>query len=166
MIGDRILQNFAVYLDGTTLIGETTEVQLPKITVKTVEYNGAGMSGTIEIDTGKIEKLETSMKLKGIQTVPIGSFGEDATKPLILRAAIKNSDGTEKKLVIEMRGLVKEIDYGTWNAEDIGETSVSMTLQYYRFSEDGTDLIIIDPINNIRNLNGKDQLEGVVSALS
>ena len=65
-----------------------------------------------------------------------------------------------------MRGLVKEIDYGTWNAEDIGETSVSMTLQYYRFSEDGTDLIIIDPINNIRNLNGKDQLEGVVSALS
>ncbi|MCF6766618.1 phage major tail tube protein [Thiotrichales bacterium 19S3-7] len=166
MIGDRILKNFAVYLDGITMLGEVTEIQLPKITLKTSDWSAAGMSGIVEVDTGKVDKLESVVKFKGIQSSPIKALGIGNSVPLILRAAVKNSDGAVKHIVIEMRGLVKELDYGTLNAEDIGETSVTMSLYYYRLAEDNEDLIELDPINNVRKINGEDQLSEIVSALS
>lgn len=166
MVGDRILQNFGIYLDGYGYLGEISEIQLPKLTLKTAEWSAAGMSGVIEVDLGRLEKMETSLKFKGIHTAPINALGMGNSVPLILRGAIKNADGTIKSLLIELRGLVKEIDYGTLNDEGMGETSVSMTVHYYRLSEDKEDLIEIDPINNVRKINGENTLKDTITAIS
>ena len=161
----NILINFGVYLDGVAYLGTASEVQLPKIAIKTEEWMAAGMSGTVDVDTGKVDKMESVIKFKGLQTDPIKVLGNKEA-PLIIRGNLRNKDGTEKKLIIEMRGLVKDYDNGTINAESLGETSVTLSLSYYRFSADGEDLIEIDPINNVRSLNGSNQLEGVLANIS
>ncbi|MCF6775996.1 phage major tail tube protein [Thiotrichales bacterium 19X7-9] len=166
MIGDRILLNFGVYLDGYGYLGEASEVQLPKITLKTAELSAAGISGIIEVDLGKVEKMESSFKLKGVHIKPINALGLGNSIPLILRAAIKNADGTIKQIIIEMRGLIKEIDHGTFNSEDMGETSVLMSVHYYRLSEDNEDIIEIDPMNNIRKINGENSLADSIKAIN
>ncbi|MCF6764830.1 phage major tail tube protein [Thiotrichales bacterium 19S3-7] len=166
MIGDRVLLNFGVYLDGYGYLGEASEVQLPKITLKTADWSAAGISGVVEVDLGKVEKMESSFKLKGIHTRPIATLGVGNTIPLILRAAIKNADGSIKQMNIEMRGLIKEIDYGTLNGEDMGESTILLNVHYYRLSENNEDIIEIDPLNNIRKINGENTLADSIKAIS
>jgi P2 family phage contractile tail tube protein len=123
------------------------------------------MSGTVDVDTGKVEKMESVIKFKGLQTDPIKLIGNKEA-PLVIRGSLRNKDGTDKKLTIEMRGLVKDYDNGTINAESLGETNVTLSVSYYRFNADGEYLIEIDPINNVRSLNGSNQLEGVLANIS
>ncbi|MCF6766804.1 phage major tail tube protein [Thiotrichales bacterium 19S11-10] len=166
MVGDRILQHFGVYLDGFGYLGEASEVVLPKISLKTTEWSASGMSGVIDVDMGKVEKMEASFKLKGLHTKPTQALGVGNSVPLILRAAVRNSDGEIKSIMIEMRGLVKEIDYGTFSSDEMSETSVLMSVHYYRLSENNDDLIEIDPINNVRMINGENMLADNIKAMS
>ncbi|WP_440681962.1 phage major tail tube protein [Cysteiniphilum halobium] len=162
---NNILINFGVYLDGIAYLGTASEVQLPNLAIKTEEWTAAGMSGTVKVDTGKMEAMESVIKFKGLQTDPIKVIGNKEA-PLIIRGSLRNKDGTEKKLTVEMRGLVTSYDNGTINAESTGETSLTLSVSYYRFNADGEDLAEIDPVNNVRSLSGTNQLEGVLANIS
>ncbi|TNF65688.1 MAG: phage major tail tube protein [Gammaproteobacteria bacterium] len=162
---NNLLENFGVYVDGVAYLGLASEIQLPKISVKTEEWTAAGMSGTVDIDTGKVEKMEAVIKLKGIQTDPVKAIG-NTEAPLIIRGSLRNKDGESKKLIIEMRGLLKEYDTGTINAESLGETSITLSLSYYRLNVDNEDLIEVDPINNVRSISGENSLESVLANIS
>ena len=162
---DGILQNFGVYLDGVGYLGTVEEVQLPKITAKTSEWTAAGMSGTVDVDTGKVEKMEATIKLKVINQAAIKTiFTPDV--PLLIRGSLAQKDGSSKKLVIEIRGLMKEYDMGTINVESQGDTSIAISVNYYRIAIDGTDVVEIDPIANIRKVDGKNKLENVIANIS
>ena len=56
----KILKNFNVYVDGRGYAGRVDELTLPKLTIKTDEYQWAGMSAPVEIDMG-LEKLEMDL---------------------------------------------------------------------------------------------------------
>ena len=56
----KILKNFNVYVDGRGYAGRLDEITLPKLAIKTEEYQGAGMSAPIDIDMG-MEKLEMDL---------------------------------------------------------------------------------------------------------
>jgi P2 family phage contractile tail tube protein len=161
---NNLVENFGVYIDGVAYLGTALEVQLPKISIKTEEWLAAGMAGAVDVDTGKVEKMETSIKLKGLQVQPIAAIGQNV--PIIIRASLRNDDGTSKKSIIEMRGIITEFDAGTLNPEGVGETNLNMSLHYYRFNVDGEDLIEIDPINGKRIINGTDQLQNVLANIS
>ena len=44
----KILKNFNVFVDGLGYAGRVEEITLPKLTIKTEEYQGAGMSAPVE----------------------------------------------------------------------------------------------------------------------
>ena len=56
----KILKNFNLFVDGRGYAGRVDEITLPKLTIKTKEFQGAGMSAPVEIDLG-MEKLEMDM---------------------------------------------------------------------------------------------------------
>ena len=56
----KILKNFNLFVDGRGYAGRVDEITLPKLTIKTEEFQGAGMSAPVEIDLG-MEKLEMDM---------------------------------------------------------------------------------------------------------
>ena len=57
----KILKNFNLFVDGRGYAGRVDEITLPKLTIKTEEFQGAGMSAPVEIDLG-MEKLEMDMR--------------------------------------------------------------------------------------------------------
>lgn len=85
---------------------------------------------------------------------------------LTLRGAIQGTDPATGKIsytsiAISMRGTVKEITPGTVKSGGKMESSVTMTLSYYKIALDGETVLEIDKLNNVFVVNGDDVLKEV-----
>lgn len=157
----KILKNFNVYVDGIGYAGKVEEITLPKLTVKTEEYQGAGMSAPVEIDMG-MEKLEMDLTFAEYDKGVFKLFGltNGSEVALTIRGAIQ-STGNPEAVVINVRGFFKELDFDAWKPAEKAALKCSVACTYYRLTIDNVDLIEVDPINMIRNVNGADQLSAV-----
>ena len=86
----KILRNFNVYVDGRGYAGRVEEITLPKLTIKTEEFQGAGMSAPIEIDLG-MEKLEMELTFAEYDSELFKLFGltNGADIALTIRGALE-----------------------------------------------------------------------------
>jgi P2 family phage contractile tail tube protein len=161
----KILKNFNVYVDGRGYAGRVDEITLPKLTVKTEEYQGAGMSSPVEIDMG-LEKLEMDLTFSEYDRELFKLFGltNGSEFALTIRGALQGT-GDTSPVVINVRGYFKEMDFDSWKPAEKATLKCSVACNYYKLTIDGVELIEIDPVNMIRNVNGVDQLSEVRQAL-
>ena len=161
----KILKNFNVYVDGRGYAGRVDEITLPKLTVKTEEYQGAGMSSPVEIDMG-LEKLEMDLTFSEYDRDLFKLFGltNGSEFALTIRGALQGT-GDTSPVVINVRGYFKEMDFDSWKPAEKATLKCSVACNYYKLTIDGVELIEIDPVNMIRNVNGVDQLSEVRQAL-
>jgi P2 family phage contractile tail tube protein len=154
----QILKNFNLYVDGRGYAGRVEELTLPKLTIKTEEFQGAGMSAPVEIDMG-MEKLEMEFTLAEYDPELLKNFGltNGSEVAFTVRGAVQSS-GAPEAVVINARGFIKELDFDTWKPAEKATLKCSVACVYYKLSMKGVELIEIDPINMIRNVNGSDQL--------
>jgi uncharacterized protein len=166
MLNSVILKNFTLSVDGEGYAGRIEELTLPKLTIKTEEFRGGGMDMPIEIDMG-MEKMECDFTLTEYSGEVIRRFGlaPGNDVPLTLRGAAEAEDGTVFPITVEVRGIWKEVDMGTWKAGEKAIMKVMVACRYYKYTEDGTDLIEVDLENMKRIVNGEDQLEAMRGAL-
>jgi len=165
MIKD-VLRNLNLFVDGRGYAGRVAEVELPKLTIKTSEYRAGGMDMPVEIDMG-MEKLEATITLNSYDPDVLAAFGLAPGKhvPLTVRGALTDEDGTEKAVVVNFRGQIKEIDKGTWKPGEDATLKFSVALRYYKLEHDGRLIYEIDPENMIRVIDGVDQLAARRAAL-
>ena len=162
----RKLQNFTAFVDGRGYAGLVTEVEPPKITIKTEEYRAAGMDTPIEIDMGT-EKLEATLTFaehnkelfKALGLLPGGNLS------ITLRGAGGEGSATNA-ITIELRGRFKELDQGSWKSGDEATVKFMVALRYYKLTIDGEDVVEIDTENMKRMIGGVDQLAGQRDALN
>ena len=161
----KILKNFNVYVDGRGYAGRVEEITLPKLTIKTEEFQGAGMSAPIEIDLG-MEKLEMELTFAEYDSELFKLFGltNGADIALTIRGALEGN-GKTVPVVINVRGYFKEMDFDSWKPAEKATLKCSVACSYYRLTIDGAELIEIDPINMIRNVNCSDQFAKLREAL-
>ena len=161
----KILKNFNVYVDGRGYAGRVDEITLPKLTIKTDEYQGAGMSAPVEIDLG-MEKLEMDMTFSEYDQELFKLFGltNGSEFALTIRGALQGS-GDTSPVVINVRGYFKEMDFDSWKPAEKASLKCSVACNYYKLTIDGAELIEVDPVNMIRNVNGVDQLSELRQAL-
>lgn len=157
------LRSMNLYVNGKGYAGAIDELTLPKLTLKTEEYRAGGMDMPIEIDMG-MEKLETSFTLAKFDKDLLASYGlTDGNRsmlPLTIRGSIfSEEDGSEVPVVITLRGMVKEMDFGNWKAGENATVKATVSLRYYKFERDGEEIHEIDIANMVRKVNGVDQLE-------
>lgn len=154
----KILKNFNVYVDGRGYAGRVEEITLPKLTIKTEEFLGAGMAAPVEIDMG-MEKLEMDLTFAEYDTELFKLFGltNGSETAFTIRGAIQGAGNTES-VVINVRGFFKELNCDTWKPAEKAALKCSIACTYYKLSIAGVELIEIDPINMVRNVNGSDQL--------
>ena len=154
----KILKNFNVYVDGRGYAGRVEEISLPKLTIKTEEFLGAGMSAPIEIDMG-MEKLEMEMTFAEYDSELFKLFGltNGSETAFTIRGAIQGA-GNSESVVINVRGFFKELDCDTWKPAEKATLKCSISCTYYKLSIGGIELVEIDPINMVRNVNGSDQM--------
>ena len=161
-----ILRNMNMFVDGQGYAGRVDEVIPPKLTIKTEEFRAGGMDGPIEIDQG-MEKMETTLTASGVDLTLLQRWGlmQGEALPVTLRGALRSEDGTVRAVVINLRGRIKEVDWGTWKPGEKVPLKAMMAVTYYKCTLDGEVVHEVDMANMIRIVNGVDQLAQVRTAL-
>lgn len=156
---DGILKNMNLFVDGRGLAGNIEEITLPKLTSKTEEFRNGGMDAPVEVEMG-MEKLEMDYSLTSFDKDTLKLFGlaPGNLKPLTIRASLSSEDGNEVPVIINVRGMIKEVDAGSWKAGDKATLKQSVAIRYYKLTIGGEVIHEIDVPNMIRIINGVDQL--------
>lgn len=158
MLND-ILKNMNLFVDGRGYAGNVEELTPPKLTMKTEEFRNGGMDAPVEVEMG-MDKLEASFSLTQYDASVLKIFGlaPGNTKPLTFRGSLAGEDGVEKPVVIQLQGMLKEVDQGSWKPGDKATLKGSVAVRYYKHTINGEVVHEIDALNMIRIVNGVDQL--------
>lgn len=160
------LKNFNFSVDGTSYLGETTEVTQPKLAMRLEGYRAGGMMAEVDVNMG-LEKLEMEFKIGGHETDLIKLFGGSINSNVFrFNGAYQHDDDDSVDAVeIVARGRIIEIDEGSSKAGDDTEHSYKVALTYYKLTVNGVDIIEIDTINQIYIVDGKDRLAEIRKAM-
>jgi P2 family phage contractile tail tube protein len=156
---DGILKNMNLFVDGRGQAGNIEEITLPKLTSKTEEFRNGGMDAPVEVEMG-MEKLEMDFTLTRFDKEILKLYGLSSgnIKPLTIRGSLSSEDGTETGVIINCRGMIKEVDGGSWKPGDKATLKLSVALRYYKLTVGGEVIHEIDVPNMIRIIGGVDQL--------
>lgn len=155
----QTLFNTNLFVDGINFSGDVPELSLPKVTVKTEGYRAGGMDAEIDVDTG-LEKLECSFATNGVRKEALKFLGlADGTAfNGSFRGSFRGHKGSFVGVTATIRGMLKEVDPGSWKPGDKAEFKYSVGVSYYKLEIDGSVMYEIDPVNAVRVINGVDQL--------
>lgn len=159
MAARDVIKNQTLFVDGRGYAGQLSEVNPPKLTLKTEEFRGGGMDVPIDITMG-MEKLVADFTLISYDRDVLALFGvrEGTTVPFTVREVLESFDGTETGVVHTMRGKITELDSGTHKPGEMSPLKVAVSLTYYKQTHGNVVLHEIDPQNMVRIIEGVDQL--------
>jgi P2 family phage contractile tail tube protein len=163
----RKLKGYNIFLNGTSFVGETKEIQLPKLSRKMEDWQGGGMSGPIPIDYGQ-EAIQLEWTCGGFMEDVLKQYGITTHDGVQLRFAggYQREDSKAYDAVeIVVRGRHKEIDMGTAKTKEDSDFKVTTAASYYKLSINGQDLIEMDFINMVERINGVDLLAALRKAI-
>jgi len=155
-----VLKDCNLFAVGKGYAGKVDEINLPKLTIKMDEYRAGGMDAPTEIDMG-MEKLESDFTLGEFDADVLKLFGIQvgAAQSFRVMASIMNpTTGAAVPVVVMLRGRVKESDMGTWKPGEAAKLKITLAVNYYKYTQAGTDLVEIDVEGMKRVINGVDQL--------
>lgn len=156
----RTLTHYNVFLDGISFIGETKEIDLPKLTRKMEGHRGGGMNGEVSVDLG-MEPMEMTHTYAGHIREVYQSFGISKVDGVMLRFAgsyQRPDTGAVDAVEVVVRGRHKEIDPGKAKSGDVTELKVQSVLTYYKLTINGQVDVEIDLLNMVETSNGVDRL--------
>lgn len=162
---DDVLRNMTLTVDGQGYAGNIEELVLPKLTLQTEEFRNGGMDAPVDVELG-MEKLECEFTLTRFHRTSLMLFGVFSQQTqLTARGAVVSDDGTTQAVTVNMMGLVRELDMGTWKPGEKSTNKFMVSLRYYKLVIDEFPIYEIDIPNFVRKINGVDQLAKMRSAL-
>ena len=166
MAARDVIKNQTLFVDGRGYAGQLSEVNPPKLTLKTEEFRGGGMDMPVDITMG-MEKMTADFTLISYDRDVLALFGvrEGTTVPFTVREVLESFDGTTTGVVHTMQGKITELDSGTHKPGEMAPLKVSLSLTYYKQAHGGAVVHEIDPENMVRIIDGVDQLAQQRAAL-
>lgn len=162
-----VLKNFHLMVDGRGYAGQVEEYTPPVLNLQTEDFRGGGMDAPVSITMG-MEKLETSFALVAYDKDVLALWGVAQGKefPMTVKGALESHDGTVKSVAHSMRGKIRSIDSGTWQAGQKPQLKITMDLTYYKLEHSSQVIHEVDVVNMIRTINGIDVLAEIRGALA
>jgi uncharacterized protein len=164
----KFLKNFNVQINGFDYKLRAEEITLPKIKIKTEEYQGSTMHGPMEIGVS-LEKLESTIKLLEIpsEILLATGFSVGGWVTVLVTGARQPQGGEASPLTALMQGWIKGLDFGTWKPGDpkAANLTIEMSVNRYSFAIDDVPLINIDHENGIQFISGVDYGASIRKAL-
>jgi P2 family phage contractile tail tube protein len=163
----KTLKNFDTFQDGVSFMGQVRSVTLPKLARKMEDFRGAGMDGTLKLDTGA-DAMELGFTAGGYLREALRKFGATSVGGVMLRwaGAYQAEDtGIYESVEIVARGRYSEIDRGDAKPGDTTEHKFTMQVSYYKETVNGVPLIEIDVPNNVFIVDGIDILAAQRAAI-
>ncbi|QOD84190.1 phage major tail tube protein [Chromobacterium haemolyticum] len=160
------LTNMNLHIAGRSYAGKVSQLQLPKLKRKTDAHRGGGMDAEVDMAVG-LEKLEGGFSLTGFDRESLSYFGlaDGGGFNGTFRGAFTDRRGKVVGVEVDFRGLLTEVDMGTWEPGKKNETKYNVSLDFYKLAADGAVVFEIDPLNNVRTIGGKDELAAERAAL-
>jgi P2 family phage contractile tail tube protein len=156
----RTLRKFNTFNEGRSFIGECLELKLPKLAIKTDDYQGAGMMGSVALIKG-IDKLELEHTYNSPISEIVASFGaerHDAAQFRWMGSYADEQTGESQAVEISVRGRHNELDLGDAKAGEGGQFKVMTHCSYFKLSVRGENWIEIDIVNDIFVVMGVDRM--------
>jgi P2 family phage contractile tail tube protein len=140
---------------------------MPKLVQKTREFHAGGMAAPVDIPMGSLEKLECEFTLSAFDRAVLGLQNgmPGVVTQLTARGALASDNGVQVPLVVQMHGVLRELDLGTWKVGDDNNLKVVASLRYFKLVHAGKDVVEVDAINLVWKVNGVDQLAATRAAL-
>ena len=162
----KLLRNVSVFFDGVGYAGKFDSFDPPKLSLNTEAFRPGGTDMPQEIDMG-MEKMECKLATSNADIEALKRFGlaNGADTALTLRGAQKGRGTAVEAVEHHCRGLVKEVDWGTWEPGKKAPCSFMVTLSYYKCVIGGEVTAEIDVENMKRIIDGVDQLAALREAL-
>lgn len=162
----KVLKGFNAFVDGENQYGVTVDITRPKITRKTEDYTPGGAMTEMTVVHG-FEKLELEITSKGYDADMLKSMSSSISGKLIrYQGALQEEDGQEYRVLRgEARGRIIEAGPGSDKQGEGGEHKFKIALVYWKETLDGEPIVEIDVIGNKAAFGGKDEREGLRSAL-
>jgi P2 family phage contractile tail tube protein len=140
-------ENAVLYLDGTNVLGQINEIELPEVEWATIEHETIGLIGTPEFPR-RLEPMEVT--ITPMQYSPlVAQLSADpfTARDFQLRANIAeylaDTKIGDRLLLVEFRGKFSMRAGGTFGSEEM-ETEYTVKATYYHEVFDGQDLVEID----------------------
>ncbi|MFD0726971.1 phage major tail tube protein [Lysobacter brunescens] len=152
------LYRFNTFINGDSFLGETEEVELPKLSRKFEEFQSGGMGGPVKLDFGN-EAMEASIKFGGLVRRALSHYAAPTVDGVQLRWVGAYKSGTSaipQSLEVTMRGRFQEIEFGTQKAGEKSEQKMKFPISYYKVVIDGQTVIEIDQLAGITIVDGVD----------
>ncbi len=158
------LKAFALFVDGRR-IAQIKELTLPKITIKTEEFRPGGADVPVKVDMG-MEALASEFTFEEYdrELLKLAGILPGGDTPVVARGSLEGPLGV-RAIIATLRGMFSEVDPGSWKAGDDSLLKLKHDARYYRYEDDGQELIEIDIENSIRKIGGTDQLASRRTAL-
>ncbi len=155
----RQLKDMNVFNAANSFAGQATKFTRPKLVIKTEDYRGAGMLGTVKLDMG-LEGLEVEHEYGGDMPELNREFGSTDIDGSQLRfaGAYQNDDtGRYDNVQIVVRGRHTEIDSGTDEVGAKSGTKYKTACTYYKQTRNGRVEFEIDLIAGTFIVDGRDR---------
>lgn len=166
MAARDVRKQFHLFVDGRGYLGEATELNAPKLTLKTEDFRAGGMIAPIKLTMG-MEALTCDFTLVSYDAALLAAFSvrEGSTIPITIREVLESYDGTINAAVHTIRGKITEIDPGTSKPGDVPSLKITVSADYYRLIIGGAVIHEIDIANMTQVIDGVDILAVVTQAL-
>lgn len=154
--------NANVYINGTSMLGQAEEIDLPKLVAKMVEHKALGMQGSVELPSG-FDKMESRIKWNAFyQNAMLLMADPYEVVNLQCRASVETYSSTgrtaQTPLVVFMRGQFKSVPTGNFKQQDNVEFESNLAVTYVKVEHNGVALVEFDALANIFKVNGVDKL--------
>lgn len=158
----KIIKDAILSVEGTSFAGRIENIEWPKLARKMEEWRGGGMMGPIEVDLGA-EKMEMSFEMPEQDAELLKQFGISSASGIRFRinASAENDspDNTSDAVEVIALGRIREIELGQYKGGDLQQTKYAIALSTFKYSNNGSEILDIDHLNNIFKVGGTDLLE-------
>jgi uncharacterized protein len=161
------LKNFVLFNAADSYQGQVSEITLPKLTLKTDDWRGAGMLGEVKVDMG-IDPQPIECKAGGYMAGVMRQFGVAQFDGVLLRfVGAYQADDSGRVFPAELivRGRHTEIDPGTAKAGDSNDFGWTTAWTYLKWTVGGFTDVEIDLVNMVLITGGIDRMADVRAAL-
>ena len=162
-----VLVDFNAFLKNTSYAGKANKITLPKVVMKTLDFDGAGIGGTVKRSVGKLEAMEMEATISDYSKDVMGMVGSRSSRNEVVtfRGAL-DRDGEIKTVIVRASGFWRELEFNEWVPGSEATNKVVIDVEYFELEIDGKLMLKIDKLrNNFTGADGKDRNEEIRNAL-
>lgn len=151
-----------VYIQGNSMLGRASKVDLPDVELLMNDHMALGMVGELELPVG-FKKMEGSIDWNNFYQ-DVATLVTNPFSPLEmqLRANVETWDSSGRSaqtpMVVFMTVIFKTWSLGKYEPRKKAEFPSKFSATYFRQNIGGVDVLEIDMFANVYKVNGIDQL--------